>query len=83
MDDPTQEQVRTAAEEAVGVFLSKLGAELSNGRYVLMVEAIGLEGQRGLWIATPKEQTSWDSLGLLTYGIQLEQAVTAGDTNDE
>ncbi len=71
---PTSEEINKASEKAVALFLSELGGDLSTGRYVLVLEAIDENGDRGLWQSTAPGQASWDTLGLLNYMIQEEQA---------
>jgi hypothetical protein len=82
-DEPTYEQIREAAEAAVGLFLSKLGSDLSTGKFVLMVEVLSDDGTRPVWTATGENQQAWDTLGLLQYGIQREQAAITSDYLEE
>lgn len=43
-------------------------------RWVVLVEVIDTNGERGLWTLAPDDATAWDTLGMLTYATQLEQA---------
>lgn len=79
MSEPTPGEVNAAAESAVGHFLGLLGSDLSTGKFVLMVETIGPEGEQSMWMATGGQQKCWDTLGLLTYGLQYEQAAAIHD----
>ena len=74
MDDPTPEEVANYAEEAVRMFLSKVGNDLATGKFLLVVESINLDGERGAWYAAPSDQTPWESLGLLKYAENMELA---------
>lgn len=43
-------------------------------KWVALIETMDGDGQRGIWTLTSSEATAWDTLGMLTYAIQLEQA---------
>ncbi len=43
-------------------------------RYVLVAEVIMEDGERALWGVTPCGQKSWDTLGLIAWAQQQEQA---------
>ena len=43
-------------------------------RWVSLVEVIDPDGERALWCLTPDEMRAWDTLGLLTFAVQMEQA---------
>ena len=49
-------------------------------KWVAVVETLDSEtGKRALITATSEGMPAWDSLGLLTYGVQLEQAAAVHD----
>jgi hypothetical protein len=78
-DEPPREDVQAAADRAIGVFLSELGSDLATGKFALLVEALDEDGKRGLWMVTHPDQTAWETLGLLQYGIQCEQSANGND----
>jgi hypothetical protein len=44
-------------------------------KWVAVVEVLtGDEGERGLWLLTPKGATAWDTLGMLGFAIEIERA---------
>jgi hypothetical protein len=50
-----------------------------NGEYaakwVAIVETVGAaDGERGLWTFTSESLKSWDTLGLLGYGLERQRA---------
>lgn len=47
--------------------------------FTLCAEIVGTDGKRALWMLTPPDQRAWDTLGYLTYALQVEQAGTVGD----
>lgn len=69
------EQQDNAAVEAVNLYLSKLGQDMGTGRFVLLIEAIGIEsGERCVCQSAAKDQTVWDTLGLIDYARASEVA---------
>lgn len=52
-------------------------------RWVAMVEIMDENGDRGIWTFTAPEATAWDTLGMLTYGIQMEQAAVVQMMGDD
>ncbi len=43
-------------------------------RYVLVAEVLMEDGERAVWGVAPDGQQSWDTLGLLEWALQREQA---------
>jgi hypothetical protein len=43
-------------------------------KWVAVVEAMDADGERGVWCLADDEATAWDTLGLLAYATQREQA---------
>jgi hypothetical protein len=43
-------------------------------KWVLLSETIDAEGARGLWCFCNEGATAWDTLGLLMFALQREQA---------
>jgi hypothetical protein len=46
------------------------------GNWVALVETIDERGKRGLWTFTSPDVMAWDTVGLLTHGLNLQQAQT-------
>lgn len=69
-DDP--DEVGEALSAAVQGVLASYGVMAT--RHVLLVECVEESGDRVVWSATHDGSTSWDTLGLLMYGVQREQA---------
>ena len=50
------------------------------GRFALVAEVVESNGERTTWVACSRGQKPWESLGLLHFGLQAEQAwMVAGD----
>ncbi len=43
-------------------------------RWVVVVEVVDAEGDRACYALAPPEAMVWDTLGLLTFALQREQA---------
>lgn len=43
-------------------------------KWVALVEVIDGDGDRGLWALGSEGMTSWDTVGMLTYAVHMEQA---------
>lgn len=52
-------------------------------RLVVCAEVIDANGERGLWTLAPDDATAWDTLGMLTYALGLEQAALVGQGEDD
>lgn len=64
-------------QRAVGDAVSTALQTVENGlltRWVLLAESIDAEGGRGLWLVAPEDACAWDSIGMLTYALHMEQA---------
>lgn len=71
--------------DAIGAAISGvLGGEAELvTRWVAMVETMDSDGERALWALAPAGAKPWDTLGLLHFGIQIEQgAVNAREDDD-
>jgi len=42
-------------------------------RFVLVVEVVDAENQRGCWLLTPPDSRPWDTLGLCSFAAAVEQ----------
>lgn len=53
-------------------------------RWVAVVEVMDADGQRSAYLMAPDGAKPWDTLGLLTFAVQVEQANgwTVGDDDD-
>lgn len=55
-------------------------------KWVALVEVMDAQGERSAYVMAPDGAKPWDTLGLLTFAIQVEQAAgwqVAGDHDDE
>jgi len=43
-------------------------------RWVSLIEVIDEDGDRAVWTLHADDMRAWDTLGLLTFGTQIEQA---------
>jgi hypothetical protein len=43
-------------------------------KWVLISETVGIDGERGLWLATSEGAKPWDIMGLLQWALAQEQA---------
>ena len=43
-------------------------------RWTLCAESIDADGHRGLWLLSPDDMHAWETIGILTYALQIEQA---------
>jgi hypothetical protein len=66
------EAVRAALVEAIEGALSRFGEFAT--RWVVIAEALGADNERGLWLAVTPGARQWDTVGLLTYGLERERA---------
>lgn len=79
MSDPG-ERVRAKVQAAIDQALAD-EHEMATG-FVCLIEAMGTDGQRGVWTLHHDGALPWDTLGLLAYGTQVEQARTVRDEAD-
>lgn len=48
-------------------------------RWVAIIEVMDADGERAAYALAPEGAKTWDTLGLLTFGIQMEQAAALGE----
>lgn len=64
-------------EQAVGRSIEAVVSEHERGfvtKWVALVESVDADGVRGLWTMTSEDVKAWDTVGLLQYGLHLQQA---------
>lgn len=59
------EDARTAAVDAVAQFVQQVEPGAMPGKFILVVETFGPDGEPGLWKLAPPGQKRWDTLGLV------------------
>lgn len=74
------DEIRDAVGDALSQVLS--GETEMVTRWVAVIETVDADGKRAAYALAPEGAKPWDSLGLLTFGVQLEQAATF-DEDDE
>ena len=75
--DDIRERVASAISEAM-----QSVDEMVN-KWVACVETIDSDGRRALWALTDPDAKPWDTLGMLTFAVQREQAASLCDATDE
>jgi hypothetical protein len=66
-------------EDAIGSAIENVVADHEGGfvtKWVALVESVDRDGARGLWTMTSPEVMAWDTVGLLTHGLHLQQLAT-------
>lgn len=64
-------------QRAMADAISSAVADVERGvvlRWVLIVETIGPDGDRGLWRLASPENHAWETIGMLTDALNREQA---------
>ncbi len=79
MSTPDGEEIQAEVGKAIADVLSTRGNEFTT-RWVALVEAVDADGKRGLWTMTSDDLMAWDTCGLLTHALHLQQAQTARET---
>jgi hypothetical protein len=74
------EQIRDSVGNALSQALAA-EAEMVT-RWVAIVEVMDADGERAAYAMAPEGAKPWDSLGLLTFGIQIEQAASFDGDDD-
>lgn len=67
-------------EKDIGKAIANVLVEHEGGfvtRWIALIEIIDNEGQRGLWTTTSDELTAWDTCGLLTHALHMQQQATS------
>ena len=78
--------MQDALSDAIGDAIDGAVGEHERGlvtKWIALVETVGPDGDRGLWTLTSDGINAWDSLGLLTFGLQLEQARAVAEHTDD
>lgn len=75
------EEVRQKMGEAISQALYDQDQMVT--RWVAVVEFVDADGVRMLWSLAPKDAKPWDSIGLLGFAVQLEQARTIAAVSEE
>lgn len=73
--------IATQLGSAVASVLGEQGQMAT--RWVVLVEVIDAEGERGLWLESPDDMRAWDVLGLLGYAKALEEAKVRWDNSED
>ena len=69
MTDDLVSRVRGAIDEALADKREMVT------KWTAVVEVIGDDGKRATYTLSADDMTLWDTLGLLTYSLQVEQAM--------
>jgi hypothetical protein len=71
------EDISERVEDAIGRAIQDVIREHEGGftmRWVAVIESCDESGERGAWTLASPDAKPWDTLGMLTYAQQLEQA---------
>jgi hypothetical protein len=66
---------------AISEVLHKREDSMAN-RWVVLVETIRADGERGLWTFTNEDASAWDTTGMLTHALNMEAAKVIADHSD-
>jgi 2-keto-3-deoxy-L-rhamnonate aldolase RhmA len=79
VSDVDIEQLRRDVGAAIAEAVSRHERSMVS-RWVAVVETIeAADGVRGLWCLAPDDLKKWDTLGLLTFALDVERAATVAD----
>lgn len=65
------EEIREAMGRAIA---EGLGADYMLGRWVLIAEVVEPTGERVMWAQAADDQKRWETLGMIEWARQIEQA---------
>lgn len=68
----TDDEKRARVGDALSDILGEDGEMVT--RWLTIVETIDSDGERGMWSLVPDDTKPWDTLGMLNFAIQQEQA---------
>lgn len=74
MADEDVDELGDQVHDDLATRLASFGDGYMVTKYLAMVEVIGSDGERSVVNLTTRDMRAWDSLGLLEYGRQIEQA---------
>jgi hypothetical protein len=81
MTDDFTEPLQAAIESAIADGL-RGNSEMAT-KWLALVEVMDDEGTRAIYMTSSTGLKPWDSLGMLTFGIQAEQAQAMSPRGDE
>lgn len=64
--------IEAALADAIADVLARHERSMTT-KWVTLIETLDENGGRGLWTFTSEGATAWDTLGLLTFAVQMEQ----------
>ncbi len=75
-----------ALEQDVGEAISRI-LNIREGGFVIkwlaLVETSDRDGRRGLWTLSSPEVLAWDTVGMLTHALHLQQAQVLHEVDDD
>jgi hypothetical protein len=72
-----EDEIRDAMASAIA---DALGADYMLGRWTLIAEVVEAEtGERVMWTQSAEDQKRWETIGMATWAIQIEQASQVGE----
>lgn len=73
------DEICARANDAIANLIGEVDPGAMATRFVVAIEVLGSDGERGLWLACAPDQKAWDTLGLLEYAKSCEQSsITRG-----
>lgn len=83
MSDQDPADVNARMRAAMADAVQQAIADIYEGnlvtRWIVLAEVIEPEGERALVTTRQEDMRAWDSLGMLTFAVQLEQAALTRD----
>lgn len=63
-----------------GAIAEALGADFMLGRWTLIAEVVEAEtGERVMWTQSAEDQKRWETLGMIGWATQIEQAAQTAE----
>lgn len=76
-DEGEQRFAIEVAQDAIADLVQKLDPGSMVTRYIVLIEVVDSDSDRGVWHFTAPGASAWDTLGLLEYGKSQEYAAQA------
>lgn len=76
----SSDEIRDAMASAIA---DALGSDHMLGRWTLIAEVVEAEsGERVMWTQSAEDQKRWETIGMIQWAVQIEQAAQSAEHND-